>query len=160
MPARKPAKPKAPALPLLPAKPGRPAYVASDKDRTMVRLLCAGGITQDRIAVALGCSEPTLRRHFARDIKVGATEIDALAVGTLVAAMRGGGKEAVAAAKWWTQSRMGWTERVTVDDGKPTNVPLRIVVELMGGPEPPEIDLSPPRAGSRFPNNIPVQFIG
>lgn len=57
MPARKPpAKPKA-ASAAKPApaarKPGRPAYEANDKDRTMVRLLCAGGITQDRIAVAI-----------------------------------------------------------------------------------------------------------
>ena len=76
------------------------------------------GITHDRIAVAIGVSEPRLRWHFARHIKVEQTEIDAQAVGTLVAAMRGGGKEAAAAAKFWCQSRMGWSERVIIDDGK------------------------------------------
>ncbi len=159
MPARKPANPKASAPPPPPpAKLGRPAYVASDKDRVMVRLLCAGGITQDRIAVAIGVSAPTLRRHFARDIKVGQTEIDAQAVGTLVAAMRGGGKQAVAAAKFWCQSRMGWSERITVDDGKPANTPMRVIVELVGDAAPVQIEQARPRPG--FDAAKLVQLVG
>jgi hypothetical protein len=132
------------------AKPGRPQYEPNDKDRTIVRLLCAGGITQERIAVAIGISEKTLRRHYKREILVGATEIDAQAIGALVGAMRGGGKQAVAAAKWWTQSRMGWVEKILVDDGKPADTPMRVIVELVGEAGAPRAEPAP-RSGSRLP---------
>jgi hypothetical protein len=127
MPARKPpANPPSRAhwCPKAPRPPSpRPPYEPTAKDRTMVRLLCAGGITQDRISVAIGISDRTLRKHYKRDILVGATEIDAQAVATLVGAMRSSGKGGVAAAKWWTQSRMGWVEKILVDDGKPADTP-------------------------------------
>ena len=105
----------------------------------MVRLLTAGGVMQDHIAKAIGISAPTLRRHYSREIMIGQTEIDALAIATLVAAMRGGGMEAVIAAKFWTQCRMGWGEGTTVaDDGKPVET-VRIIVELVGGAVAPDV---------------------
>jgi hypothetical protein len=142
-----PAKPAAAAR-----KPGRPPYEPTDKDRTMVRLLCAGGITQDRISVAIGISDRTLRKHYKRDILVGATEIDAQAVATLVDAMRSGGKEGSPAAKWWTQSRMGWVEKILVDDGKPADTPMRVIVEFVGEAAAPSGEPSAPRNGSRLPD--------
>lgn len=160
-----PAKPKAAALP--PAKPaprknGRPPYEPNDKDRTMVRLLCAGGITQDRIAEAVGISEPTLRKHYKAELLIGKAQMDALAVATLGKAMQRGGKEAVAAAKWWTQSRMGWSERGIVDDSKPADTPLRIIVELVGDAAPPRVEQSEPRTGSRLSGDVRknLQLVG
>jgi DNA-binding CsgD family transcriptional regulator len=98
-------------------------YIPTEQDRTLIRLLCAGGILQARIAVAIGISESTLRRHYRRDIKVGATEIDGLAVGTLVKAMRGGGKEGERAAEFWLERRVdGWRQpptRIAGADGGP-----------------------------------------
>lgn len=128
----------------------------------MVRLLCAGGITQDRIADAIGVSAPTLRKHYRRDIMVGQAEIDAQAINTLVAAMRGGGKEAVAAAIWWTRSRMGWTERTIVDDGRPADTQLRVIVELVGDPPPPRVEQPEPGTGARswYNPRESVQLVG
>lgn len=144
MPSRKPAAPPVKSK----GKVGRPPHVPADKDRLLVRLLTAGGIHQDRIAVALDIPERTLKRHYKREIKMGQTEIDAQSVGALVSAMQRGGKEAVAAAKWWQQSRMGWSERIVVDDGKPADTPMRVVVEFVGDApvsSQPQSDYPPPR---------------
>jgi hypothetical protein len=116
--------------------------------------------SQDRIAVAIGTSEPTLRKHYKRDILIGATEIDAQAVATLVGAMRSGGKEAVVAAKWWTQSRMGWSESLIVDGGKPADTPMRVIVELVGEVAAPHVEPSAPRFGLSDTIRKNVQLVG
>jgi len=121
----------------------------------MVRLLVAGGIVQDRIATALDISERTLRQHYKREIKVGQTEIDAQAVGALVRAMRGNGKESVIAAKWWQQSRMGWSERIVIDDPA-ANTPMRVTVELVGpaDSEAAKFGAEERDTGSRLPPDV------
>lgn len=65
----------------------------------------------------VGISIPTLKKHYKAELLTGKSMMDGLAISALGAAMQRGGKEAVVAAKWWTQSRMGWTERITVVDG-------------------------------------------
>jgi hypothetical protein len=92
----------------------------------------AGGIVQERICATLGISLKTLRKHFKDAIQVGQAQIDALAVSVLLAAMNGGGKEAVTAAIWWQKARMGWVARTTSDEGKSADTATRIVVELVG----------------------------
>jgi hypothetical protein len=98
-------------------------------------LVKASGCPQNRvnpIATSLGISTPTLVKHYRGELRIGKAMMDALAISTLVAAMQRGGKEAVVAAKWWTQARMGWSEKVVMDDGKPGDTPMRIIIELVG----------------------------
>lgn len=121
----------APAAANAKRKRGNQDYETNEQHRNLVRLLVAGGITYDRIAAAIDISESTLKRHYRQEIKVGQTEIDLLAVSALVRAMRGTGKEAVIAAKWWNQARMGWSEKITIDDPG-ANVPMRVEIELVG----------------------------
>jgi hypothetical protein len=124
----------------------------------MVRLLCAGGIVLDRIAEAIGVPRHTLSKHFRAEIRMGATEIDAQAVGALVRAMRGGGRQSVAAAKWWTQARMRWTERIEVDDGKtPSDAPMRVIVELVGDAAAPRDGQETARTGFRVPQDVELR---
>ncbi len=140
-------------------KGGKLPYVPTDKDRTVVRLLCAGGITQDRVALAIGINPRTLVKHFKREIDLGQTEIDCLAVSTLVTAMRGGGKQAVAAAKFWAQTRMGWSERISVDNTRLADTPLRVVIELVGDPASVQVEQArQPRPG--FNSSDYVQLVG
>jgi DNA invertase Pin-like site-specific DNA recombinase len=86
-----------PAAPPTPAKrpPHRPSYEPTNEARKMVRLMVAGGILQERIAGALGISRPTLAKHFRAEIDSGKTEIHTLSVGTVIATMREGGKDAL-----------------------------------------------------------------
>lgn len=47
---------------------GRPAYEPTDDDREKVRVLKAGGMSNEAVAEAIGISEPTLRKHFSSEL--------------------------------------------------------------------------------------------
>jgi hypothetical protein len=73
----------------------------------------------------VGISIPTMLRHYKTELAIGKAMMDGLAISTLGQAMQRGGKEAVVAAKYWTTCRMGWTEKVAVQNldqhGNPAN---------------------------------------
>lgn len=127
---------------------GKPLHVPTKESRARVTAWSGGGIEQKMIAASipdptpdkphkLGISVPTLNKHYKTELLIGKTMMDGLAISALGAAMQGGGKQAVAAAKWWTQSRMGWRDTLAVQnldkDGKPANAE---VVYRWADPEP------------------------
>jgi hypothetical protein len=114
-PARSPKSAAKPAPPAPKRAAHRPPYVPADKDRLTVKVMVAGGIEQDKIAAVIGVSRPTLRKYFRREIDVGAAEVGARVVASLIQ-MATTGKN-VHAAKWYTQARLGWSERLIVADG-------------------------------------------
>lgn len=67
-----PEKQPAPPRPRRSGAGGRKRYQASERDREKVAVLVASGMTIDQIAIAMAVSEPTLRRHYAREIETGA----------------------------------------------------------------------------------------
>lgn len=83
--------------------------------------MTAGGIEQVHIAAVIGISEPTLRKYYKHEIKVGAHEANAKVVGALLTNATTG--KNVIAQIWWTKTRLGWKETTTVEqvgkDGKP-----------------------------------------
>jgi hypothetical protein len=95
----------------------RPPYVPTEQDRLTVRAMVAGGIDQTSIARVIGVTkerpfggvdQKTLRKHFRRELDAGALELNAAVVASLhVMATKG---KNVAAAIWWTKTRMGWRE--------------------------------------------------
>ena len=184
MPARKPPVPKrkspakavaatppvAIAPPVTPGERGQPPYEATEKDQVTVKAMVAGGIKQAAIAAVLKISPKTLRKHFRHEINTGAAEIDGLVVKSLIQ-MALGQKAAVGrpalppnfnAAKYYTQARMGWSERIVVDDGKPADTPMRVVVEFVGEAAAPRVEQSAPQSGSRLPDDIrkAVKLVG
>lgn len=68
----------------------------------------------------------------------------------------------MAAAKFWCESRMGWSERITVDDGKLANTPMRVIIELVGDAAPPQVEQSAPKTASRYSDDMRknVQLVG
>ena len=50
---------------------GRRPYAPTEEDREKVRVLKAGGMSDDAVATALGISAPTLRKHFSYELDVG-----------------------------------------------------------------------------------------
>jgi hypothetical protein len=107
-------------------------YVPTPEQRELVLLLAAGGVTHDLIAASVKCSEPTLYKHFKTELTTGQRQITALAVSSLVRAMKNGGKGSVAAACFWLKCRERWTERheLTGADGSPLlGGPLKVIVE-------------------------------
>jgi predicted transcriptional regulator len=47
---------------------GRHEYAPTDEEREKVRVLKAGGMSNEGIAEAIGFSEPTLRKHFSSEL--------------------------------------------------------------------------------------------
>jgi hypothetical protein len=120
--------------------------VPTDKDRDMVRVMVAGGILQTDIGKVLGISHVTLRKHFRREIDVGAAEIAGRMVQSLVTMALGTETEQpnFNAIKWYTQAKMGWSEKVVVEDNRPQNQPMKVQIELMGQPAPVAVQVERP----------------
>lgn len=75
--------------------------------------MIAGGIEVKFIIPCLSfqpCSPTTFRKHFRQEIRTARARADAAVVANLHRHATGDGREAVYAAKWWTQARMGWKE--------------------------------------------------
>jgi type IV secretory pathway VirB6-like protein len=56
---------------------GRPPFEPTDEDREKVRVLKAGGMSNEAIATAVGIAVHTLTKHFSTDLEVGAAKITA-----------------------------------------------------------------------------------
>lgn len=103
----------------------RPEHQPTDKDRLTVKVMVAGGIEQIHIAAVLGISKPTLRKHYKREIAVGATEINGLVVAEHIKRIQAGDFKAI---EWWEKSRMHWSETQKVETTGPDGRPIESVV--------------------------------
>lgn len=126
---------------------GRPGHAPSDVDRKTVEIMVAGGIVQADIARARDISENTLLKHYRAELDSGMTALNTKVLLAFIKRIEEGDFQAI---KWWTQTRMGWSERVVVDDGKPANTPMRVIVEFVGAPGPPLIEQSAPWSGPQL----------
>src|SRR5580693_9394179 len=95
--------------------------------------MVAGGIAQADIARARGISAVTLRKHYRAGLSAGAASLNTMVLIEHVKRIKAGDFQAI---KWWQQARMGWSERIVVDDGKPADTPMRVIVEFVGEAAP------------------------
>lgn len=96
--------------------PHRPEYEPTAADRATVQNLAAMGETHKRIAKCIGTrgiSEPTLRKHFRRELDVSATEVHAMAMASIVKGLKAG--EAWATT-FYLKCKAGWKEKSALDD--------------------------------------------
>jgi DNA-binding CsgD family transcriptional regulator len=107
---------------------GQPAFVPTPNQRETVKVMVAAGIQQLHIAVLLGISRPTLRKHFRHEIDLGTAQITPVVLAAHLKLIEAGDMRAI---EWWEKARMGWTENVIVDDGR-ADRPMRVIVELVG----------------------------
>jgi hypothetical protein len=125
--------------------PGQPPYEPTPADRATVQNLAALGATHKEIAMCIGrygVSEPTLRKHFRRELNNSLTEVKALAMSQVVAAMKRGEPWAVC---FFLKCRGGWRERQDikqqVEHSGPGGEVLKIElsrVEAKKGSKPPD----------------------
>jgi hypothetical protein len=105
------------------ARSGRPVYEPTPADRATVKNLAAvGGITHAEIARCVGThgiSEPTLRKHFRRELDVSLNEVKALAMSGLVRGLKKGDAWAVV---FLLKTRAGWRETPVPESGTPATV--------------------------------------
>lgn len=85
----------------------RPPFRPTEEQRKQVETLTAFGVQQDEIAALIGISPTTLRKHFRRELDVGATKANAKVAQSLFNQAIGGN---VTAAIFWLKTRARWKE--------------------------------------------------
>ena len=97
---------------------GRPQHQPDEKSRKFVEAMSAAGLTQEEIGRIVGISDPTLRKHYAKELATAAAKANAMVGESLLnQAIGGPGRNwkqaSTAAAIWWSKTRMGWKEPPT-----------------------------------------------
>lgn len=114
-----------------PNKGGHPFHDVTEQERRFVSTMAGYGFAQGKIAAVVGISEPTLRKHFRKELDVAEIQANALVAQALFKAAIGG---KIDAQKFWLKVRGGWKERSVVEvmgpDGKPLTNNQTLVVEL------------------------------
>jgi hypothetical protein len=138
---------------------GKPPHVPTDLDRQAVSLMVGGGIAQVDIARTRNIGLTTLRKHYRQEIETGATAIATMVILAHVKRIKAGDFQAI---KWWEQARLGWSEHVVVDEGKRSDTPMRVIVELVGEAAPSRAEPSALADVSRMPDVLrkTVQLVG
>jgi DNA-binding CsgD family transcriptional regulator len=93
-----------------PKRKGRPRYHPTEKERKQVRTMAGLGIPQEQIALVIGLSEPTLRKYFRHEIKVGAIEANTQVAASLWRQATHPEKPNAIVGIYWTKARMGWRD--------------------------------------------------
>lgn len=88
---------------------GRPSFEASAKDREAVKLMAGHNIAQEKIALALGITEKTLRKHFKKELLIAAAQVEAQLVSNLFALAKGKDGTAFRANEFLLNCRFGWS---------------------------------------------------
>jgi hypothetical protein len=181
MPARKPAPtpPKRTNPRLNPKPQGHPPFVPTEQERELVSYMAAGGVEHAAICGAIGSARRkqarkagnpnaagiknpalmTLRKHFRSELDDGIAVVSSFVIGAHLKRIQAGDMHAI---KWWEQARLGWKESILVDDGKPADQPMRVIIEYVGEAGPPRVEAAAPRTGSRLPEEVRrnVQLVG
>jgi hypothetical protein len=94
----------------LPKKTGRPAFAPTARDRRAVEAMAAAGIGQAEIALVMNVAQPTLRRHFRRELTVGAIRAQVAITNALYREATRRSRPSVRAMELWLRCRCGWRE--------------------------------------------------
>ena len=101
----------------------RPKLNPTEEQRRKVKALSAFGTAHEKIAEAIGIHSPkTLRKHFRKELDLGATEANAK-VATTMFQMATSGKFP-SATMFWLKCRAGWKERVSFEAGQVSPPPF------------------------------------
>lgn len=96
-----------------PNKGGRPEFAPTEEQRQRVMIWTAGGLPQKHIARILNLSEPTLRKHFRKELEDGLMEANAMVMhACFINALTPSGKSDRAL---WLKCRAGWTDKQVVE---------------------------------------------
>lgn len=100
-----------------PKKPGRKAHKVEDFERGKVQIMAGYGATHEDIALSIGICAKTLKKHYKRELEIGAIEADLVVMGSMMTQIRKMMPGSAALIIWWTKCKMGWHEgRMEADD--------------------------------------------
>jgi hypothetical protein len=111
---------------------GQPPFKPSPEQRRQVETLSGFGITLDQIALIIGCSKPTLIKHFSRELALGDAKATARVAQSLFQKAVNGD---VASMIFWMKIRAKWSERIehVGEGGRP--LASAITVSFVGTPQ-------------------------
>ncbi len=89
---------------------GRPSYQPNERDRGLVEGMAACGETESNIALVIGISPKTLRKHFREELDTAHIKANAKVAQNLFRIATSNSKEAVGAARFWLKTRARWSE--------------------------------------------------
>ncbi|WP_342030859.1 RNA polymerase subunit sigma-70 [Rhizobium phaseoli] len=89
--------------------PGRPRHIPSDFGRHLVVVLAGQAIPQSEIARVLDVDGKTLRRHYRRELNVGAAKLEAALIGHVLRLAAGDDDVALRAIIFLLRCRFGWS---------------------------------------------------
>jgi hypothetical protein len=99
---------------------GKPRFQPSPEQRRQVETLAGFGITQNQIALIIGCSKPTLLEYFETELALGDAKATAKVAQSLFQKAVNGD---VSSMIFWMKARAKWSERIVQEhvgeDGKP-----------------------------------------
>lgn len=96
-----------------PKKVGPPTKTPTDEQRRTVKAMTGYGIKQCDIAVAMDIDEKTLRKHYRRELDIGATMATSKVAESLYQNAISGN---VAAQIFWMKARADWSEKQRLAD--------------------------------------------
>jgi hypothetical protein len=106
---------------------GRPPFEPSPQDRGTVEGYVIAGTPQQDIADILGISINTLRKHFAKELRLGMQKANAIVGGTMFKMITEDRNPAVAI--FWAKTRMGWREQPAQEDPEEYGRRVREAIE-------------------------------
>lgn len=120
----------------------RPVHQPTTEQRKQVETMAGFGITEDDIALSIGISAPTLRKHYRSELDLGHIKANSAVAQSLYKKALGDGASAVTAAIFWLKTRAGWKETTVTEhtgaDGGP--VLFRRVERVIIDPNPQPSD--------------------
>ena len=105
----------------------RPRFQATDGQRRTVEALAAYGVPEDEIARSVGehgIDPKTLRKHFRRELDIGATKANSNVAQTAYQMATSG--KCPAATIFWLKCRAGWKEINVLQHSGPHGGPIQI----------------------------------
>jgi hypothetical protein len=88
---------------------GRPSHHPTAEDRRMVEVLRGFGIPLEGICHSVGITKPTLLKHYAQELDVGAAKLEANLIGKLMRLSQGSDGTALKATMFMLCCRFGWS---------------------------------------------------
>lgn len=116
------------------SKPSGKWHTPTEADRERVGMLAAFGNTHDEIAMLLGVSLTTLKKHYKQELDTGRVAANEKVARCLFdEATSGRGRERVRAQEFWLKNRAGWKDQKATEisgpDGGP--IPTNLQIEFV-----------------------------
>jgi thiamine pyrophosphate-dependent acetolactate synthase large subunit-like protein len=114
---------------------GAPAFCPTDEQRRLVHAMAGYGVPQDDIALVIGITSRTMRKHFRHELDVAVIEANTRVAQCLYKQATQPGN--IAATIFWLKARAGWREKhpEPLPDPKDDPNKVAVIIRRIIGPD-------------------------